>query len=204
MAATPKAGYYDDGSGRQRWWDGSAWTDQYSETTGHLDPGVLWQAVGRPITGIGAGRYKLTADILFFERGALSTRAQQIATHEIHDVDASQTMTQKARSVGTISLTAMRTTGNERVLLEDIADFRTGVQRINEAAHAARDSLRTKQQTQHVNYSGGSPVMQAAAPAAVASAPDFATELARLVSFKEQGMLSDDEFTAAKAKLLGI
>lgn len=27
----PNAGWYDDGQGRQRWWDGSAWTDQYQD-----------------------------------------------------------------------------------------------------------------------------------------------------------------------------
>lgn len=30
MAKT-KAGYYDDGSGRKRWWDGTRWTDQYDD-----------------------------------------------------------------------------------------------------------------------------------------------------------------------------
>lgn len=30
MAKT-KPGWYDDGSGRQRWWDGSRWTDQYQD-----------------------------------------------------------------------------------------------------------------------------------------------------------------------------
>jgi hypothetical protein len=29
--AKPKAGFYDDGAGRQRWWDGSDWTDRYQE-----------------------------------------------------------------------------------------------------------------------------------------------------------------------------
>ena len=24
------AGWYDDGTGRQRWWDGSAWTDHFA------------------------------------------------------------------------------------------------------------------------------------------------------------------------------
>ena len=27
--AKPPAGFYDDGSGRQRWFDGSEWTDHY-------------------------------------------------------------------------------------------------------------------------------------------------------------------------------
>ncbi len=25
-------GWYDDGAGRQRWWDGQAWTDQYQDS----------------------------------------------------------------------------------------------------------------------------------------------------------------------------
>ncbi|KAA9107623.1 DUF2510 domain-containing protein [Microbacterium rhizomatis] len=29
MATGPEAGWYDDGTGKQRWWDGSRWTDQY-------------------------------------------------------------------------------------------------------------------------------------------------------------------------------
>jgi hypothetical protein len=28
---TTTAGWYDDGSGRQRWWDGTVWTDTYQE-----------------------------------------------------------------------------------------------------------------------------------------------------------------------------
>ena len=29
MATQPAPGWYDDGSGKQRWWDGMHWTDQY-------------------------------------------------------------------------------------------------------------------------------------------------------------------------------
>ncbi|MGZ8804595.1 MAG: DUF2510 domain-containing protein [Microbacterium sp.] len=29
MATGPQAGWYDDGHGMQRWWDGSRWTEQY-------------------------------------------------------------------------------------------------------------------------------------------------------------------------------
>lgn len=35
---TPNAGWYDDGSGRQRWWDGSQWTDQYQPSATPAPP----------------------------------------------------------------------------------------------------------------------------------------------------------------------
>ena len=36
MATT--AGWYDDGSGRQRWWDGSAWTDRFQDVESPVVP----------------------------------------------------------------------------------------------------------------------------------------------------------------------
>jgi hypothetical protein len=43
----------------------------------------------------------------------------------------------------------------------------------------------------------------AAAPAAPAGGVDIVAELQKLAALKEQGILSDDEFAAAKARLLG-
>ena len=40
--------------------------------------------------------------------------------------------------------------------------------------------------------------------AAAAPAEDATSELERLASLHDSGVLSDDEFTAAKAKILGI
>ena len=31
LVANTKAGWYDDGSGKQRWWDGQNWTDNFQE-----------------------------------------------------------------------------------------------------------------------------------------------------------------------------
>jgi hypothetical protein len=42
------------------------------------------------------------------------------------------------------------------------------------------------------------------APAAAAPADDATSELERLASMHDSGALSDDEFAAAKAKILGI
>ena len=42
MTSTPPAGYYDDGAGRLRFWDGAVWTDRYwdQEPLSQLDPKV--------------------------------------------------------------------------------------------------------------------------------------------------------------------
>ena len=42
------------------------------------------------------------------------------------------------------------------------------------------------------------------APAAAAPAEDATSEIERLASLHDSGVLSDEEFTAAKAKILGI
>ncbi|TDN42545.1 putative oligomerization/nucleic acid binding protein [Curtobacterium flaccumfaciens] len=237
--APPPAGWYPDSQGTTRWWDGQQWTEQTQtpaspptapQRTGlgskiadagrnlvtRTDPAaradVLWSAVGKPITQIGGGRYTLTPEYLHFESGTLRTNAQQIRTHEIHDVDAKQSMAQKARGLGTITLWAERSGGGEQVRLEDIPNFREGVNAINDAAFKAREGLRVREQTSHVNYQGtpfpaASPAnpVTAAAPAAPAStASDLNGELERLAGFHQAGILTDEEFTAAKRKLLGL
>ncbi|WP_232549584.1 SHOCT domain-containing protein [Propioniciclava soli] len=225
------AGWYDDGSGRPRWWDGEQWTDRYADQEGGVagasgaartmmgnltekrdpaqEPDNLWWAVGKPVSGIGGGRYRLTQDYLIFEKGVLSTRSQQIRVHEIFDVDATQTMTQKARGVGSVALWAQRPGGWERVVLEDIDNFREGVSVINQVADAARQRMLTRQNTQHLNYNGSTPPASAGpAPAAaqptVSASTGLNDEIARLADLHERGILDDAEFAAAKRKLLGL
>lgn len=115
-------------------------------------------------------------------------------------------MTQKARGVGTIVLHAIRTGSGvrERVELVDVERFREGVAELNRVSHAARENLRTRQQTQTVNYTG--------VPGAPTSSPvptatphvDLNAELEKLADFRARGVLDDDEFAAAKRKLLGL
>ncbi|WP_341935906.1 SHOCT domain-containing protein [Microbacterium sp. LWO14-1.2] len=237
------AGWYDDGSGRQRWWDGSTWTTHYLDeqpaqtTSGTVantggavaswakgqaqrltakhdlgaDEDAVWSAVGKPLTGIGAGRYKLTAEYLIFETGTLSSKGQQIRVREIFDVDSSQTMAQKARGLGTITLRARRPSGDEKVVLQDIPNFREGVVAINRVSDEARHAHHLRENTSRssVEYTGAvhamAPTMVPAA-AAPASAPgsDLNSELERLAGLRAQGIIDDEEFTAAKRKLLGL
>lgn len=48
----PQAGWYDDGTGRTRYWDGAAWTDQFAPTeaiSGSLGTNDVPQVAGEPI-----------------------------------------------------------------------------------------------------------------------------------------------------------
>ncbi len=98
-----QAGWYSVDGGR-RYWDGAAWTDQFQTDKSHVDrePDAIWQAVRKPMTGIGAGKYKLTAHYLFFEKGTLRTDSQQVPIAAVLDVDVKQSMAQKARGVGNV------------------------------------------------------------------------------------------------------
>lgn len=206
----PPPGWYPapHANNEQRYWDGAQWLEAAPTPAATADPDALWSAIGKPITGIGGGRYKLTPEHLHYEKGTLSTKAQQIRTTDIYDVDAAQTLAQKARGLGTITLFAQRGDGErEKVLLEDIPGFREGVTAINSAAFSAREAARVRENTQHVNYAGAAPVQgYAPAPAASAAQPavDLNAELAKLAQLKSQGVLDDEEFTAAKRQLLGM
>ncbi|WP_334483305.1 SHOCT domain-containing protein [Micromonospora sp. CPCC 205711] len=167
-----------------------------------LEPGVLWAATGQPLIGIGAGRYKLTSTMLHFERGVLSTNAQQVPIGDVLDVDLRQSITQKARGVGNVMVKVQRSNGIELVVLEDIPDPRKAVSIINETAHAARLALQERMNTRH--YSG-LPAMAPPPPAAPTAAPapvDPIAQLRQLGELRDAGILTEEEFAAKKAEIL--
>lgn len=171
--------------------------------------GVIWSAVGKPISRMGAGRYSLTADYLVIEKGMLSTDRQQIRAHEIFDVDGRQTMAQKARGIGTVTLHAKRSNGElESIELVDIPDFRQAVEIINSTAEEARIQLqrRANAQTlrhegQHLRHEGQ---QQSANNTSSSPKDDLNGELMKLAELKSAGVLTEEEFAAAKRKLLGL
>lgn len=166
------------------------------------DSGVIWSTVGKPISRVGAGRYSLTADFLVIEKGMVSTNRQQIRTHEIFDVDGRQTMSQKARGIGTVTLHAKRSNGElETIQLVDIPEFRQAVEIINNTAEEARIRLQRRANAQTLTHEAQPP----AAPSAPTEASkDLNEELMKLANLRDSGLLTDEEFSAAKRKLLGL
>lgn len=211
-AGAPPAGWYP-GAGGQRYWDGTKWTDQFRPVVDHptarpdRDPDAIWQAVGKPITGIGAGKYKLTAHYLYFEKGTLRTDSQQVPVSALLDVDVRQSMTQKARGVGTVVVHIQRPTRVELVALEDIPNFREGQRAINDTAHAARLAIQRNQNT--MRYEGIPPMQHGSsrdvsepAPAQPSSSVDPIDQLQRLGQLRDAGVLTEDEFQTKKSEIL--
>ncbi|MGW9019860.1 SHOCT domain-containing protein [Leucobacter chromiiresistens] len=124
--------------------------------------------------------------------------------------DSSQSMAQKARGVGNITLQARRASGDEKVTLQDISNFREGVNIINRVSDEARHSHSLRERTSHSTVSYNGQPQHLTQPATVSPAPqasgagDLNSELERLAALKAQGVLDDEEFTAAKRKLLGL
>ncbi|BEL05678.1 hypothetical protein Q0Z83_038690 [Actinoplanes sichuanensis] len=168
------------------------------------DPGTLWEARGLTLTGIGGGKYRLTSTLLYFEKGIVSTNAQQIPVAQIMDVDMRQALIQKSRGVGNVLVHVQRSNRVELVILEDVPEPRAAVTIINETARAARLYEQTLRNTHH--YAGVPAHLPVTAPApGVPSAPaavDPMEQLRRLGELREAGVVTDDEFSAKKMEIL--
>jgi hypothetical protein len=168
------------------------------------DPDTIWEGVGKPLTGLGARRYRLTKRLLFFEKGMLSTNSQQIPVSNIVDVDVVQSMTQKARGVGTV---VVHSAGGHTVRVEDIEEFRLLQQLLNRVMHEQHLTVQRRAQTQHIEVTGGSaqpvgPPMPHPADTTSGPAPDYLEQLERLGRLKQDGLITDEEFEAKKRELL--
>lgn len=222
---TAAPGWYPAEEGRTRWWDGSQWTDQYRDgeersalgntlrsaaagatqrvmsTEWSVPEGTIWSAVGKPLTGIGAGRYRLDQHYLYFEKGMLRTDSQQVPISAVVDVDVRQSMRQKARGVYDVLVHIQRSHGIEVVTMDDIPDGRAAQQVINETAHKARLAIQRNQNT--MRYEGVvSPTPVAMASAAASAESDLVGQLRKLGELRDAGILTDEEFTAKKAEIL--
>lgn len=176
-----------------------------SETSAlNASPDVLWSAKGQPLTGIGAGRYRLTATTLFFERGTLTTNAQQVPTRELFDIDLRQSLTQKTRGVGDVLVQIHRATGVEQVVLQDVPNPREAVDILNRVANEARIAAHAMANTRHfTSHAPTAPDPSTAIPApAPAAAPDPIEQITKLGQLRDAGVLTEEEFTSKKAEIL--
>lgn len=222
VASTP-AGWYDDGSGRQRWWDGQRWTD-------HVQ--VDEYAVGeKPLLAVEseiAGRRATVA--VFSDRVEWASRVGISAgkiTAGVLTAGASLAVTGVGKGsygaggpVGaeTILMTAITRVASERNGNRTVVSITTSggvipirlthqnamavTQTLNVlVANAARQSAPGAPVVVHVTAPS---VSAAPAPATLTPTPDPTAQISHLAQLHQAGVLSAAEFVAAKAKVLGL
>jgi hypothetical protein len=69
--------------------------------------------------------------------------------------------------------------------------------------HAAKKNVAAYQEAQQAAYIGNAQQVQTPPPAAPAPQEDVVSQLERLAALKSQGILTEEEFQAQKAKILG-
>ena len=165
-----------------------------------LPEGTRWAAVGNPLSKVGAGRYLLIHDHLFVHIGDAARTLHDIAVIDIAEIDVVQSTLQKTRGLATIRVTVGYGDDSNQLTLDDVKEFREGVAAITgaiaDARLAANGGLTSTEPEPE-------PVAEQA-PDAEAQARDFIAELGALAAFHRDGVLTDEEFSAAKRKLLAL
>lgn len=167
---------------------------------------VIYEVQAKPINPMAKLTVRVTAQRLIFERGTLRSDTQQIPMAHIFDVDSRQTMTQKARGVGTVTVHVTRPSGaQETVTLDDIPLPGELVRCLNDVSLQARQF---EAKMSNTYFGGGTPQQQAAAPAPTAapagpSSDEIMGQIRKLGELRDAGILSDDEFQSKKTEMLG-
>jgi uncharacterized membrane protein YdbT with pleckstrin-like domain len=172
---------------------------------------TLWEGESNDLTSAATGgkvvkkRYRITAEYIYESSGLLGSKEEQIPLWAVRDIDVVQSMIQKARNVGNVKVRVEPNeyTGKTAIVLENIQSAKEVRDLINDHARVARDA-RLRQQ-QNVTYTGAIPVAGVTqAPQPGGSSEDPIEKLTKLGALLQSGLITQEEFDAQKAKLLGL
>jgi hypothetical protein len=183
------------------------------------DTEVLWQGESKSLKSAASGgrltdcRYRVTRDAVHFEAGILSTKAEMVPLWTVVDADMVQSITQKARNVGDVRLrldASAARYGQALVTLASIEEPRRVRDIILEQANIIRSEVLDRRferdiemrhaGTASINIANEAPDRVPVSPAS--GAPLVIDQLKDLAALHEAGALTDEEYTAAKAKIL--
>ena len=191
------------------------------------DPNTLWFGESKNPTGISKAFYRLTNDRVWIDSGVLGVKSEHVPLWAVKDVDVRQSMLQRGKDIGDVVLWledptlaadptgAMSFSGQTQagahtsgeVLLDNV-----------EAPYALRDLLlplvsearqkkMMERQSQFVHHMNPPGYAAAPPPPPATSAPsgggaDLASQLRELAQLRDDGILSEEEFQAQKARIL--
>lgn len=181
-------------------------------------------------TGISKAWYRITKDRIWIDSGMLGVKSDQVPLWAVKDIDVRQSMLQRGKDVGDVVLwledptlaadpTGMmsmsgasepgaKTSGE--VLLDNIEGPYEVRDLLMPLVSEARQKKLMERQSQFVHHMnppgyGMQPTPAPAPPPAAASGgpSDLAGQLRELAQLRDDGILSEEEFAAQKARLLG-
>jgi hypothetical protein len=174
--------------------------------------------------------YRITKDRIWIDTGMLGVKSESVPLWAVRDLDVRQNVLQRGKDIGDVvlwledpaysvdptsamNLTGMSEPGGGLTSGEVTLDNIEGPYQVRELLMPligeARQKKLMERQSQYLHVNPGMQVAAgmaapAPAPAAPASPPvDVADQLRKLAELRDQGILSEEEFAAQKAKLLG-
>ena len=192
------------------------------------DPGTLWFGESRnaatSATGVAKARYRITKDRVWIESGLLGTRTESVPLWSIKDMDVRQAVWQRGSDIGDVVLVLedasygastdmfnlsgnVEGTTTGQVVLDNVEGPYAVLDLLAPLISEARSKKTMERQSTYVHQMTpgapyGAPPPQTA-PAAPAAQPDMIEQLKKLGELRDAGILTEDEFAAQKARLLG-
>jgi hypothetical protein len=185
-------------------------TEQWAD-----DPNTLWfgesKNAATSAIGVSKARYRITKDRVWIESGLLGTRTESVPLWSIKDMDVQQAVWQRGNDIGDVVLDLedptygtntdeLNLSGNVegttsgQVVLDNIEGPFAVLDILSPLISEARSKKTIERQSQYLHVNPG----MAAEPQL-----DLADQLRKLADLRDAGILTEDEFAAQKAKLLG-
>ena len=191
------------------------------------DPNTLWfgesKNAATSATGVSKARYRITRDRVWIESGLLGTRTESAPLWAVKDMDVRQAVWQRGKDVGGVVLVledpaygtaqdAFSMTGvpehgttSGQVVLDNIESPYAVLDPLSPLVSEARHKKTIERQSQYLHVQNPAGAVFGAPPAAAPAQPqpDLVDQLRRLGELRDAGILTEEEFAALKAKLLG-
>jgi hypothetical protein len=193
------------------------------------DPNTLWfgesKNAATSAAGVSKARYRITKDRVWIESGLLGSRTESVPLWAIKDMDVRIAVWQQGKDVGDVVLNLedpsygasqdmfsmsgnIEGTTSGQVVLDNIEGPYAVLDLLSPLISEARTKKTIERQSSYVhNMTPGAPFgAPMAPPAPTAPAPpqlDMVDQLKRLGELRDSGLLTEEEFAAQKAKLLG-
>jgi hypothetical protein len=183
-------------------------------------------------TGVSKARYRITKDRVWIESGVLGTRTESVPLWAIKDMDVRQAVWQRGKDIGDVVLNLedpslgasqdmfnlsgnIEGTTSGQAVLDNIENPYQVLDILGPLISEARTKKTIERQSQYVHqmtppgFGYGAPVPPPAPvppmPPTPPEAPklDLVEHLRKLGELRDAGILTEEEFAAQKAKLLG-